>query len=342
MPRLSEETAKRARERLRGYCRVCSFCNGVACRGEVPGMGGTGSGSGFIRNVSTLAEWRLIMRTIHKVHAPATGITLFGIPASSPILAAPMAGMNYNLGGKISEEDIVRAVIRGGKQAGSPVMTGDGMDPEEFLTGVSVIHDEGWGIPVLKPWRVDRIKERIRICESHGASAVGIDLDGIGLDHPGTPREETFLAKTREDLEEIIMSTHLPVILKGIMSEEDAELAAASGAAGIVVSNHGGRVLDGTQGVAEVLPAIAKRVSECMTVLADGGVRTGEDVLKYLALGANAVLVGRPLLIAAAGGGAEAVGKTLVEMAKELRLAMVLTGCQSLNEIGSHILVRKS
>lgn len=296
-------------------------------------MGGVGSGAGFMRNISALAEYRLVMRTIHDVHSPATGITLFGIPVSSPILVAPMAGMSYNLGGRIAEREIVQAFVRGGKLAASLVMTGDGKDPEEFRTGISIVRDESWGIPVIKPWPVDKIKERIRICESHGVSAVGIDIDGIRPDRPGTPASEQLSAKTREDLENIIQSTRLPVIVKGIMCEEDAETAVASGAAGIVVSNHGGRVLDSSQGVADVLPSIASRVSKFLVVFADGGVRSGTDVLKYLALGARAVLVGRPLIVAAAGGGAEAVGEILVEMAEELRHAMVLTGCASLDAV---------
>jgi len=301
-------------------------------------MGGVGSGAGFMRNVSALAEYHFVMRTIHDVHSPATGITLFGIPLSSPILVAPMAGMSYNLGARIGEVEIVQALVRGGKLASCQVMTGDGKDPEEFQTGVSIVRDEAWGIPVIKPWSVDRIKERIRICESQGVSAVGIDIDGIRPDRTGMPLEEQFSAKTREDLENIIRSTRLPIILKGIMCEEDAEAALASGAAGIVVSNHGGRVLDCAQGVADVLPAIAKKVSKDMVVFADGGVRSGVDVLKYLAIGARAVLVGRPLIVAAAGGGARAVGETLAEMAEELRHAMVLTGCASLDAVGPQMI----
>jgi hypothetical protein len=251
-----------------------------------------------------------------------------------------MAGMSYNLGGRISELELVRALVLGARQADCIAMTGDGKDPEEFVTGMSVIREQEWGIPVIKPWSIHKIKERIRICEAQGVPAIGIDIDSIGLNNPGKPGDDWFLAKTREDLDEIVRTTRLPVILKGIMCEDDADLAMACGAAGIVVSNHGGRALDSALGVAEVLPSISRRISGGMIIFADGGVRSGTDVLKYLALGADAVLVGRPLLVAAAAGGAEAVRKYLHEMTEELRLAMILTGCSSLDEIGSHLILR--
>jgi len=144
--------------------------------------------------------------------------------------------------------------------------------------------------------------------------------------------------KTVAQLRELVASTRLPVVLKGIMTVEDALAAREAGAAAIVVSNHGGRVLDHTPGTAEVLPAIARAVGKDLVVLVDGGIRSGADVLKCLALGAHAVLVGRPVAIGAVGGGIEGVRLTLEQMRKELIAAMTLTGCSSLQEIGSHVL----
>jgi 4-hydroxymandelate oxidase len=128
------------------------------------------------------------------------------------------------------------------------------------------------------------------------------------------------------------------VILKGIMTADEAEIAAEAGAAAIVVSNHGGRVLDYTPGTAEVLPEIAARVKDRVTVLVDGGVRSGVDVLKMLALGAHAVLVGRPLLVAGAGAGQEGITLALETMGKELRQTMILTGCAKLEDINTDVI----
>jgi 4-hydroxymandelate oxidase len=135
-----------------------------------------------------------------------------------------------------------------------------------------------------------------------------------------------------------ISQTKLPVILKGIMTVQDAKLAAQAGAAGIVVSNHGGRVLDHTSGTADVLPEIVSAVKGEIKVFVDGGVRSGTDVLKMLALGAEAVLVGRPMAVVAVGGGQEGVSLLLNQYAEQLRTAMLYTGCSSLAEITPSIL----
>jgi isopentenyl diphosphate isomerase/L-lactate dehydrogenase-like FMN-dependent dehydrogenase len=117
------------------------------------------------------------------------------------------------------------------------------------------------------------------------------------------------------------------------MTVDEAMVALDAGARAIVVSNHGGRCLDHTPGTAEVLPAIADRVKKRMTVLADGGVRHGADVLKLLALGADAVLVGRPVIRGAHGGGVEGVQVVLEKIRMELAEAMVLTGTRSVRDV---------
>jgi len=145
--------------------------------------------------------------------------------------------------------------------------------------------------------------------------------------------------KTPAEIKELVQSTQLPFILKGIMTPEEAELAVEAGARAIVVSNHGGRVLDHTPGAAEVLPAIAQRVKGKAIIFADGGVRSGADVLKLLALGADAVLVGRPLVIGAFGGGQEGVAFLLNKMKGELVQTMLLTGTASVKSVARDILL---
>ncbi len=144
--------------------------------------------------------------------------------------------------------------------------------------------------------------------------------------------------KTSAELQEVIAATSLPFIVKGIMTADEAEEAVRAGAAAIVVSNHGGRVLDCTPGAAEVLPGIAARVKGKAIIFADGGVRSGADVLKLLALGADAVLVGRPLVIAAFGGGREGVAMYLNQLKGELLQAMLLTGTADVKQVSARIL----
>lgn len=124
------------------------------------------------------------------------------------------------------------------------------------------------------------------------------------------------------------------------MTPDEAELASEAGVAAIVVSNHGGRVLDQTPGVAEVLPEIAARVKGKIKILADGGVRNGVDVLKLLALGADAVLIGRPFISASFGGQSEGVKTYIDAIADDLKSAMILTGCNSVDEVSSRILYK--
>ena len=130
------------------------------------------------------------------------------------------------------------------------------------------------------------------------------------------------------------------MIIKGILDPDDARDALAFGADGIVVSNHGGRQLDGAMSTAEVLPSIAAAVEGRMTILADGGIRTGTDVFRMLALGADGVLIGRAFVYALATGGQAGVEKLLAIMEKDIRTNMVLTGVKSVAEIGPHLLAR--
>jgi isopentenyl diphosphate isomerase/L-lactate dehydrogenase-like FMN-dependent dehydrogenase len=145
---------------------------------------------------------------------------------------------------------------------------------------------------------------------------------------PERPTEEDWQEEplTWDDLHWLRSLTRLPLLLKGLLTPEDAALAVHHGVAGIVVSNHGGRQLDGVPASIEALPEIVEAVQGRVEVYLDGGVRRGTDVFKALALGARAVLVGRPVLWGLAAGGAAGVQRVLELLRDELELAMVLSG----------------
>jgi 4-hydroxymandelate oxidase len=143
-----------------------------------------------------------------------------------------------------------------------------------------------------------------------------------------------------EDVAWLCRATTLPVILKGILSPDDALQAIDVGAAGIIVSNHGGRVLDTVPATIEALPAVAAAINGQIPILLDGGIRRGTDVLKALALGANAVLVGRPYAHALAAAGALGVAHMLHVLRTEFEVAMALTGCATLQDITPHVIFR--
>ena len=152
----------------------------------------------------------------------------------------------------------------------------------------------------------------------------------------GTPLLET--APTWKDLAWLRSQTSLPVILKGVLDPEDARTAVKEGFSGIVVSNHGGRTLDTVPAAIEVLPGIAEAVERQVPILLDGGIRRGTDILKALALGANAVMVGRPVLHGLAAAGATGVAHVLKILRAELEIAMALTGRPTLSSIDRSVI----
>jgi 4-hydroxymandelate oxidase len=149
-------------------------------------------------------------------------------------------------------------------------------------------------------------------------------------------------ALTWKDLEWLRLHSKLPLILKGVLSPEDARLAAEHGADGVVVSNHGGRQLDGAQASIDALPEVVEAVGGRIEVFLDGGIRRGTDVLKAVAAGARAVLVGRPVLWGLAVEGEAGVRQVLELLRQELELAMVLAGCSSLSKLDATFLVRST
>ena len=148
----------------------------------------------------------------------------------------------------------------------------------------------------------------------------------------GTPADMFSLmdpAVVWSDLEELVSDSNLPVLVKGIVTAEDATLAVEHGAAGVIVSNHGGRQLDGAPATIDALPEVADAVDGRIEVLLDGGIRRGADVVKALALGARAVLAGRAPLWGLAAGGEQGARDVLALLREEIELAMVLTGAAS-------------
>ncbi len=328
-----KEIRDKARQRMKGYCKVCTVCNGVACAGQVPGIGGSGTGSSFKNNVDELSKVKLVLKTMHDAKNPTTKIKLFGKQIDMPIICAPITGSSFNMGGALTEEEYVESVVKGSRDINTIAMTGDTAVPSMYETGLDGIEMvDGNGIPIIKPRKNNELIERIKRAEKYNPLAIGIDIDGAGLITmalKGQPVEP----KTKEELRELIEATELPFIIKGIMTREEAKTAVEVGASAIVVSNHGGRVLDHTPGVAKVLPEIVQEVKGEITILADGGIRDGRDVFKILALGADAVLIGRPIIIGAFGGYDKGVKTILENMNKELYQTMILTGCNDINAI---------
>jgi len=333
-----KEIHRIARERFKGVCRVCPVCNGRACAGEMPGVGGVGTGASFMANFDSLARLKLNLRTIHDATEQDISYNFFGHSLKMPILVAPVAGMAMNMGNAMEEEEYLAAMIAGGKEAGSITFTCDVPDPAVFNLAMELLKiQQGWGVPTIKPRPEEAFLALAKRAEDCGVVAIASDIDAAGIVHM---KRAGQLAppKSVKVWEKILSQIKLPVLLKGIMTAKEARLAVETGAAGIVVSNHGGRVLDHTAGTAEVLPEIVAAVKGKIRIFVDGGIRSGTDVLKMLALGAEAVLVGRPMAVAAVGGGKEGVTLLLNQFAEQLQTAMLYTGCGTLAEITPSVL----
>lgn len=335
-----KEIKTNARERMKGFCAVCKECDGVWCAGKVPGMGGAGTGSSFQRAHDKLKEVKVVMRTIHSAVDPVLETSLFGQKLSFPAISAPITGTAFNMGGYVSDEEYCNDVVLGSVDAGTIAMIGDTGDPKCFEYGINALKKvNGKAIAIIKPRENDEIIKRIKIAEEAGAVAVGIDSDGAGLvtmklfGQPVGP-------KSVEDLKVLVNSTKLPFIVKGILSVDEAKLCVEAGVHTIVVSNHGGRVLNETLAPCEVLEDIVKEVGDKINVLADGSVREGVDILKYLALGAKGVLVGRPVIWGSIGGRQEGVKTVLDTLRSQLYQSMILTGCADVNNVSSKIIFK--
>jgi hypothetical protein len=346
-PTTLEEVRGRARDKLKNICAVYPVCDGGPDRicqkenyGRPIGMGGIGLGRSFRNNFLALESLQLTTRLVGDSFEPSTEFDFFGRKFSMPIFGASTSGMSqYN--GAITELDFCRATIRGCLDAGTLAWRGDTafyrLDNHPGIE--SVEEAQGQGIPIFKPRRQVDLKVLIARAEACGSPAVGVDLDGAGSTNFARAGQPVY-RKTPAEIQELVASTKLPFIVKGIMDPDDAQACADAGVAVIVVSNHGGRVLDSTPGTAEVLPLVVERVGHRVAVFADGGIRNGGDVLKMLALGAKAVLIGRDVIRAAIGGGEIGVSLQMRHLHKTLKQAMVMTGCRDLASIGSHLLAK--
>ncbi len=187
-------------------------------------------------------------------------------------------------------------------------------------------------MPTVKPWNEAVVSEKMELVRGCGAFAAAMDIDAAGLPFLKNMTPPAG-SKTTKELASIVRSAGVPFIVKGIMTVKGALKAKEAGAAAIVVSNHGGRVLDQCPATAEVLADIADAVGDSMTVLVDGGIRCGTDIFKALALGADGVLICRPFVTAVYGGEKDGVAELVGRLGAELKDTMAMCGAHSLEEI---------
>ena len=335
-----------ARKMLVGICGEFSVCDGQpdrTCTGQkfgAPiGFGGAGQGKTFEANYNSLQRYRLKMRVIKAHKEPNMSISIFDKKIAIPFMGASVAGVKNSMNDVVPEQALYRGLLKGAMSSGSIGLVGNTPESPDDL-GVNIVgENNGWGIPIFKPQSQERLLQLIHKAEELKVIAVGVDLEGAGSTYWNASNKPVY-RKSEEEITDLVDSTEKPVIFKGIMSIEDAVKVLDSGAGACYISNHGGRVLDGGQGMADVLPEIANEISGKIPIMADGAVRTGFDVLKVLALGADIALIGRPIARMSIAGGEVAVKMYYKYMKDDLRKAMILTGCDNIKEVNMDILTK--
>ena len=327
------EVLANARECIGKYCKACPVCNGVACKNQIPGPGAKGVGDTAIRNYNKWAEIRVNMDTLCEGGTPDTHIELFGKSFKYPFFAGPVGAVNLHYSEAYTDMTYNDVLVRACAENGIAAFTGDGTNPTVMEMATKAIGAaNGCGVPTIKPWNIDTIKEKMAEAKASGCFAVAMDVDAAGLPFLKNMTPPAG-SKSVAELAEIVKLAERPFIVKGVMTVKGALKAKEAGAAAIVVSNHGGRVLGQTPASAEVLPEIADAVGGSMKILVDGGIRTGTDVFKALALGADAVLIGRPFVPMVYGDGAQGVATYIEKIGSELRDTMAMCGVHTLGEI---------
>ncbi len=332
----------------------------AAARGLLPPevfdyfAGGADDERTLAANLDGWMRLRLRPRVLRDVSAVDTSTTMLGHPVPNPIVVAPTAFH------RMAHADGEIASARGAAAAGSHFILSTrsttpveevaaALDGAPFWYQVYVVRDRELTVEltqravaagataVVLTVDVPRIGRRLRDVRNH--FVLPANLGSVeSLDRPGNLADQDA-SLSFDDISWLAELARVPVIVKGVLRGDDAVACVDAGAAGVVVSNHGGRQLDGTITGTEALPEVAEYVGERAEVYVDGGIRRGTDIVKALALGARAVLVGRPVLWGLAVGGADGVSNVLRELAAELELALALCGCPNLADVTNDLVV---
>ncbi|MCD8096950.1 MAG: alpha-hydroxy-acid oxidizing protein [Lachnospiraceae bacterium] len=335
------EVLNQARGCMGSWCKACPVCNGVACKNQMPGPGAKGVGDTAVRNYQKWQEIRVNMDTIHENRPVDTSIELFGRHFRYPIFAGPVGAVNLHYGEKYDDLAYNNILVEACAKAGIAAFTGDGTNAKVMEAATEAIRAAGGlGIPTVKPWNLDTIREKMELVKNTGCFAVAMDIDAAGLPFLKnlTPPAGS---KTVKELREIADMAGVPFIVKGVMTRRAALKAKDAGAAAIIVSNHGGCVLDQCPATAEVLEDIVSAVGgRGMKILVDGSIRSGVDVFKAIAMGADGVLIARPFVTAVYGGAAEGVQCYVDKIGAELADTMAMCGAFTLEDISRDMIWR--
>ena len=324
-----------AKKRISSNCKVCPVCNGLACGNTMPGPGSKAPGNGAYDNYNAWRKIRVNMDTITAAEPVDTSVRLFGRKLSFPLLTAPIGSIQKQFNPTDDVSDFNEQCMAACASRGILHAFGNGLYRWVWDKAIAsgIAHDNT-GIPVFNPDTNEHIKELMDLYQGKlQPLAMCVVVDSAGLPHLKTLMGGRGATKSIDELRELKEYCGLPFIIKGIMTAEGARKAVEDGADAIIVSNHGGRVLSDTPATAEVLMEIADAVKGRTVIMVDGGIRSGVDVFKALAMGADICLICRPVLISYYGGGEAGIACYLDKIRSELEDTMYMCGVHSVKEI---------
>lgn len=322
-----------ARDQIGPYCKACPVCNGRACGNIMPGPGSKVPGNTAARNYDKWQEIFVNMDTLCPNEDIDTSFELFGKKFSAPIFIAPLGALPMHYGDKHNDITYNRILVPAAANYGICALTGDGVDPAVMQNAAKdMAAIGGIGIPTIKPWNKEFVFEKLDILNELGIFAAAMDVDGAGLPFLKAMNPNAG-SKSVDEMRDIINYAKMPFMIKGIMTPKGALKAVEAGADAIVVSNHGGRVQGNVPSTAEVLPEIVDAVKGQIKIFVDGGIRSGVDVFKAIAMGADAVLIGRPVVPFIYAAGEEGFRVYMDKIVKELRDTMAMCGTPTLTDI---------
>ncbi|MBO7703529.1 MAG: alpha-hydroxy-acid oxidizing protein [Solobacterium sp.] len=329
-----EEVLENAKKRIGPNCRVCPVCDGRGCGNLMPGPGSKAPGNGAWDNYQAWRRIRVNMDTIVENRGTDTGTELFGKTLSFPLLTAPIGSIRHQFNPEDDVSDFNEKCMAACETRGIMHAYGNGLEMRIWEEAIASSKRHGNnGIPVFNPDSLEHIEQLMDLYRDCLPKAMAVVVDSAGLPHLRTMMGGKGGTKSMEDLKTLKAYAGVPFIVKGIMTVKGARKAVEAGADAIIVSNHGGRVLSDTPATADVLPEIADAVKGKTKVLVDGGIRSGVDLFKALALGADAVLICRPVLISYYGGGQEGIECYLDKIRNELSDTMYMCGASNISEI---------
>ena len=327
------EIREKSRSVIGPYCKSCPVCNGKACSNKIPGPGSKGTGTVAIKNYEAWQKIEVKMDTLAENKEIDTTFEMFGKTFKYPIFAGPVGAVSQHYSDLYNDNTFNEIYVRACAKSGIAAFTGDGLNEEIMMHATHYIKENnGIGVPTIKPWDKETCFKKLELAKASKAFAIAMDVDAAGLPFL-QGRIPPAGRKSVAELKEIIDYAKVPFIVKGIMSVEGAKKAVDAGAKAIVVSNHGGRVLDGTPATATVLEEIADQFKGQVKIIVDGGIRSGLDVFKAIALGADAVIIARPFVNMIYGNGEQGVEAYVQQLVQELENTMMMTGVSSLKEI---------